>query len=346
MARRRRISEEVKTEQVEEEPTREVTRAKNLEFIPTGCVNLDCVIGGGWVLGRMSNIVGDKSTGKTLCAIEAAANFARRYPDGKIFYREAEAAFDEDYGASLGLPVDRVDFGEEGLGTAWETVEDIYEDLVKCCDECIKEGVPGFYVIDSLDALSSRAELGRAIDEGSYGMEKQKQLGQLFRRLVRRIKEARICLMVISQVREKIGVAFGDKYRRSGGKALDFYASQVVYLSHLKTLKRSIKGAERAYGIRVKAKCTKNKISLPFRECEFSLRFGYGIDELPAAIEWLEQVKHSKEILDGEAASKYIDRVNQLGRKEFNVEMKKVRKHYRRVWNEIENRFVPPRSKY
>ena len=346
MARRRRISENVEEVEQAEEPVREVIRAKNVEFIPTGCINLDCVLGGGWVLGRMSNLVGDKSTGKTLCAIEAAANFARRYPDGKIFYREAEAAFDEDYAASLGLPIDRVDFGEDGLGTQWETVEDIYEDLKECCDLCIKEGVPGFYVIDSLDALSSRAELERAIDEGSYGMEKQKQLGQLFRRLVRKIKEARICLLVISQVREKIGISFGDKYRRSGGKALDFYASQVVYLSHMKTLKRTIKGAERAYGIRIKAKCTKNKISLPFRECEFSLRFGYGIDELPAAIEWLEQVKQSKDLLDGESAKSFIERVDKLPRKEFNTEMKRVRKHFKKVWNEIESRFVPERSKY
>lgn len=340
--RRRRVSENESTENEEVE----IVKARNIDFISTGCINFDCAIGGGWPLGRMSNLVGDKSTGKTLCAIEAAANFTRKWPEGLIFYREAEAAFDEDYAETLGLPTGRVDFGPDGLGTAWETIEDIYEDLQKACDECIKQGQPGLYIIDSLDALSSRAELTRKIDEGSYGMEKQKQLGQLFRRLVRKIKEANVHLMIISQIREKIGVMFGEKYRRSGGKALDFYATQVVYLSHMKTLKRTVGGVERPIGIRVKAKCTKNKVALPMRECEFSIQFGYGIDELPAAIEWLEQVKKAKDLLDGEDAKKFIARVEALDRKAFNAEMRKVRKYFRKTWDEIESRFIPARRKY
>lgn len=338
--KRRSLNTDRQTEEVK------IPRAGKIEFIPTGCVTFDCVLGGGWPLGRMSNLVGDKSTGKTLCAIEAAANFARRYPEGHIFYREAEAAFDDDYAATLGLPVDRVDFGPDGLDTLWETIEDIYEDLDKACTQCIESGQPGLYIIDSLDALSSRAELGRAIDEGSYGMEKQKQLGQMFRRLTRKIKEAKIHLLIISQIREKIGVMFGDKYRRSGGKALDFYASQVVYLSHMKTLKRTVGGVERPIGIRIKAKCTKNKIAPPLRECEFNIQFGYGIDELPAAIEWLEQVKQAKDLLDGESAKSFIAKIEKLDRKEYNTEMKKIRKYVRQAWNDIESRFVPARSKY
>lgn len=344
MVRRRRITEG--EENIAEETQPEITQARNINFISTGCITFDCVIAGGWPLGRMSNLVGDKSTGKTLCAIEAAANFARKYPDGLIYYREAEAAFDEDYAESLGLPVDRVDFGEEGLGTPWDTVEDIYEDLQAACERCINEKVPGLYIIDSLDALSSRAELARKIDEGSYGMEKQKQLGQLFRRLVRKIKEANIHLLIISQVREKIGIAFGDKYRRSGGKALDFYASQVIYLSHLKTLKKTIGGVERPVGIRIKAKCTKNKIGPAFRECEFTVRFGYGIDELPSAVEWLEQVKKAKDLLDGESSKSYLTRVEKLGRKEYRAEVKRVRKVVKTAWREIESRFEPERKKY
>lgn len=342
MVKRRRTREASENTEAESN----IPQAKNIEFISSGCINFDCVLGGGWPLGRMSNLVGDKSTGKTLCAIEAAANFARKYPDGLIFYREAEAAFDEDYAETLGLPVDRVDFGEEGLGTAWETIEDIYDDLNKSCDKCLENGIPGLYIIDSLDALSSKAELSRGIDEGSYGMEKQKQLGQMFRRLVRKIRDANIHLLIISQVREKIGIGFGDKYRRSGGKALDFYASQVVFLSHMKMLKKTVGGVERPVGIRIKAKCTKNKISLPFRECEFNVRFGYGIDELPAAIEWLEQVKQVKDLLAGEDAKKFIARVEKLDPKEYNAEMRKVRKYFRKVWGDIESRFVPERRKY
>lgn len=318
----------------------------NLQFIGSGCVLFDCVLGGGWPLGRISNLVGDKSTGKTLCAIEAAANFIRKWPDGHIWYREAEAAFDETYAETLGLPVDKVDFGEDGIDTQWETIEDIYEDLQACCALAIKSGQPGLYIVDSLDALSSRAELARNIDEGTYGMEKQKQLGQLFRRLTRDIKQANVAVIIVSQVREKIGMAFGDKVRRSGGKALDFYASIVVYLSHLKRLKRTIGGISRPTGIIVRVKCEKNKISMPFRECEFSLRFGYGIDEMAASIAWLDQARKAKPLLDGVASDKYLAETESLEGSDYRKRCATVRKAVRVAWREVEESFTPVRRKY
>lgn len=321
-------------------------KGKGPEFIKTGCALLDCVTGGGWPLGRMSNLVGDKSTGKTLCAIEAAANFARQYPQGKIWYREAEAAFDESYAAALGLPVDMVDFGPNGLDSHWETVEDIFEDMVKCCEQAIKAGQPGLYVIDSLDALSSRAELARQIDEGSYGMEKQKQLGQLFRRLTRKLKEARIALFIISQVRDKIGVTFGDKHRRSGGKAMDFYASLVVYLSHLKQIKKTVGGISRPIAIHVKAHCKKNKIAMPFRECEFTLRFGYGIDELAACVEFLEESKSTQLIPEFVNSKSFLATAEKMNDVDYRKVLIKVRKATRQAWREVEVGFTPTRKKY
>jgi recombination protein RecA len=318
--------------------------ATNIEFIRSGCVLFDCMLGGGWPLGRMSNLVGDKSTGKTLCAIEAAANFARQYPNGHIWYREAEAAFDESYAGALGLPVDRVDFGPEGLDSAWETVEDIFEDLTDCCERAIESKEPGLYIIDSLDALSSRAELARKIDEGSYGMEKQKQLGQLFRRLTRKLKEARIALLIISQVRDKIGISFGDKHRRSGGRAMDFYASLVVYLSHLKQLSRTIGGIKRPTAIHVRAKCQKNKIAMPFRECEFTLRFGYGIDEMDACVTFLEMAKATK--LVPELDKNFMTRVDKLNDADYKKQLIVLRKATRKAWRAIEVDFAPTRRKY
>ena len=130
-------------------------------FIPSGCALLDCVLGGGWALGRVSNVVGDKSVGKTLLAIEACANFARRFPNGSMWYRESEAAFDEKYATRLGLPLGRVDFGPEGVGTEWETVEDVIDDLGKKVDRARETGEPGLYIVDTLDALSDRAEQNR-----------------------------------------------------------------------------------------------------------------------------------------------------------------------------------------
>src|SRR5216684_6169902 len=141
---------------------------KPLKFIHTGCTLLNCVIGGGWPLGRISNIKGDTSTGKSLLAIEACVNFARQYPQGKIFYREIESAFDTSYAAFLGMPLDRVDFGD-----GFFTVEDVYEDISKILkDEAKAES--GLYIIDSLDALSDRAELERDIDKGTFSANKPK----------------------------------------------------------------------------------------------------------------------------------------------------------------------------
>src|SRR5262245_49730127 len=139
----------------------------HLMFIPTGCQTLDLALGGGWAKNRIANIVGDKSSGKTLLCIEACANFAIKYPKGRIFYRESEAAFDQDYAKALGMPVARVSFGDDPL----ETVEDLFDelsDILRNKNDCL-------YICDSLDALSDRAELDRGIADGSYGAQKAKK---------------------------------------------------------------------------------------------------------------------------------------------------------------------------
>lgn len=323
------------------------TLTEGVNCVPTGCVLLDCVLGGGWARGRISNIVGDKSVGKSLLAIEACANFVVQEPDGKIFYREAEAAFDEPYAAGLGLPVKQVDFGPDGLGTVWDTVEDIFEDIDARLVECEKLGVPSLYIIDSLDALSSRAELERKPGEASFGLEKQKILGKLFRQLTRRISAADMCVIVISQIRDKIGVTFGEKHTRTGGKALDFYASQILWLSHLQKLTRTIGGIKRATGVRIKAQCKKNKVGLPLRDCEFVLRFGYGVEDVEAAVDWLIEAKALDRLnLKEKDVDAYLAKAASLEgseRTEFN---KQLRKTVIEVWRDVDKRFAPTRKKY
>lgn len=320
---------------------------RGVRFIPSGCTLLDCVLGGGWPLGRIANIVGDKAVGKTLLGIEAAANFAIVYPEGLMWYREAEAAFDEHYARKLGLPVDKIDFGPEGIGSAWDTVEDIFEDLEKCLDKADKKGVPGLYIVDSLDALSSRPELARKVDEGTYGLEKQKMLGQLFRRLSRRLGASNVALIFISQVRDKIGVTFGDKHTRSGGKALDFYASQILYLSHLKIFHKTIGGAKRATRVLIRAKSKKNKIVMPFRDCDFSIRFGYGIDDIKASLDWLAEVKMLDRLgLTQSKVKGYLEQAEEAPAKARVAIAQEVRRVVVTAWNEVEDRFQPPHSKY
>src|ERR1051326_6647481 len=198
------------------------------ERIPSGSTLLDLALGGGWAIGRIFNIVGDRSSGKTLVAIEAFANFKRKFPTGLMRYAEAEAAFDEAFAEQLGFPSD-VSRPEALI----DTVSDFEKDLFKFIEECKAKKVKGLYILDSLDAISSdeaienfKLRMDDKKEKGSYGAEKAKALSALFNLLVSKVEEADCALGIISQIRENIGVTFGETKSRSGGKALDFYASQ------------------------------------------------------------------------------------------------------------------------
>ena len=211
---------------------------KSLEFIPTGCHLLDLSIGGGWPLGKVSNICGDFSSGKSLLAIEAMTNFHMKWPNGHIFYLEAEAGFDVEYAEAMGLPAHAVNFvGDDVLQDF--TIESWYEHISEILNNASLKNEPMLYILDSLDAMSDRAEVSRDITDGSYNMTKQKKLGELFRRLTKQVEKSKLHLQIVSQLRENIGVSFGKKFRRSGGKALDFYASQVLWLSRKSQIKQT-----------------------------------------------------------------------------------------------------------
>lgn len=310
----------------------------NLQFIPTGCKVLDLSIGGGWAERRVANIVGDKSTGKSLLCMEAAANFVLKYPKGIVKYREAESAFDPEYAGALGAPIKQIEFGDQ-----MNTIEELFDDLRKS----VKSSRPTLYIVDSLDALSDAAEMERDMTEGSYGTEKARKLSQLFRRLVRDMANANHTIIIVSQVRSKIGVAFGRNTTRSGGRALDFYASQVVYLQHIGRLKKTINGISRPVGIELRAQCDKNKVSLPFREAGFSIQFGFGIDDLTSCVEWLEEVK-ALDLIDvpKNGIKEFISKTNKLGHEEYFRVLTRVHAAVERKWYLIESAFVPKRSKY
>ena len=310
-------------------------------FISSGCTLLDLALGGGWAEARIGNIIGDKSTGKTLECIEASANFALRYPKAKIRYRESEAAFDKAYASALGMPVDRIDFGDP-----IETVEDLFEDLQRIIAGAKQKE---FVIVDSLDALSDRSEMEREIDEGSYGANKAKKMSELFRRLNGTMSRKDVTLLIVSQVRDKIGAMFGAKHTRTGGRALDFYASQVLMLAHIARLTKTVSGLKRATGVKVLAKCDKNKISLPFREAEFQIHFGYGINDAQACIDFLKSTKAFKPkdfgMTDKESTN-FLPILLDLSRKEADETMGLLRKATTSKWYEIERTLMPARTKY
>ncbi len=312
----------------------------SLRTFSSGCTLLDCVLGGGWPLGRVVNIVGDKSTGKTLLAIEACANFAREFPDGRIVYLEAEAAFDKSYARNLGLPVDLVEFPEN-----LATIEDMFENLETLVQQ---EQRPTLYVVDSLDAISDAAETDRGIRDAAFAMNKQKKLSELFRRLNAKMSHSSVTLMIVSQVRDNIGVTFGDKTKRSGGRALDFYATHVIFLAHIGQLKKTRDKVERAIGIKVTARCKKNKLSSPFRECTFPVIFEYGVEDVEAGLQWLIEVGATQDTLGlSEAdAAKLIKKLGSLSAEEYLQERTNVSAAVRETWHKVEDGFRPTRRKY
>lgn len=339
-----------------------------MRFVHAGCAVFDAMCGGGYPLGRVVNIVGDKSAGKTLLTMEAFTNFHMQY-DGYMRYGESEHAFDEPYAEAIGIPVGSITMPNKEKDVPFQTVEDFAADLEAFCDKCIKDKKPGIYAVDSLDALSDEAEMrrseklakararerdddddGRAI-AGTYGAAKAKQMSEMFRKLAEKIDTADVLLIVVSQLRDNIGVRFGEKQTRSGGRALDFYASIVVWVREKGKIKQTQNKIERVIGVDVHARVKKNKVGLPFRECEYPILFGYGVDDMTADVEWLLSVNRDAVLREEFGMSKdgYKTRIANL-RNKGGASVRELREQLRTVvyreWRDIETGFLPKSRKY
>ncbi len=268
-----------------------------VETVSSGCTVLDLALGGGYPWGRIINIVGDKSTGKTLLAIEAIAKARQLYGKRlKWFYDDAESGFGFDTQMMYGFDVMSTNHDNSSY-----TVEEFGRNLVFQLGY-LKKGEKLIYVLDSLDSLTSDAEVKRSEEElkaiekgkeyeaGTYGLEKPKQLGRLFRLHRNSIAEKDCLLIIISQVRENIGMFFGEKYYRTGGKALDFYASQIIWLAEVeKDFQKKV-----PVGVTIKARVKKNKVGRPFRECFVNLLFDYGVDDISTSIDYFCDLRNEK----------------------------------------------------
>lgn len=321
-------------------------------FFSTGCSLLDCALGGGWARDRVINVVGDSSTGKTLLAIEAAANFSRQYPDGEIRYNEAESCFDKEYATAIGLPITKVQFvaderEDEGLPPC-ETVEDLIEDVTSFLKDRKSSSPPAFYVIDSMDALTDRAELERDLSAGTYGTNKARMLSQFFRVTVRQLARTHVTFFIVSQERDNIGVTFGRKSTRSGGRALQFYSCQVLWLANKGRISKTRKGVERPVGNKIIAKVDKNKAGLPYRQVEFPMLYTFGIDDVTAGAQWLMEVKRPQALgfKSLEELKKYIAGVPALSSAEYREEREQIAAAVTEAWPEVESEFMPKAKKY
>lgn len=278
-----------------------IKEKKDLKFIKSGCQLLDLILGGGWAIGRVGNIVGDESTGKSLLAIEASANFNKQFPKGRIFYHEVESAFDEGYASMLGMPVDDVIFVRDEI-EEYDTIEGYFNFLKKMVlDKAKKE--PTLYILDTQDFLTDKAEKERKIEDGTYALEKNKLLNSLYRQQIRSIEKAQVHLMVISQTRANIGVSFGRRWRVTGDGALKFAASQRIQLAELGKIKKIVNGDETVLGLRIKANCFKNKAGIGNKSCEFPIYTGFGIDSNEASLTYLKKCNKLQDLGIGEGYS-------------------------------------------
>lgn len=358
-----KTSKKSSTKEIEKAVTKKPKKEKESSVrYNSGCDLIDLAVGGGQGLGypagRIINIVGDKSAGKSFVAAELLAcayyQFKKKL---KWIYDDAESGFTFDTKSLYGFDI----IPKEGNNTVSETVEDLYCNVRKFL-ESLRNDQFGIYIIDSLDGLSSKElqeisdkrytkwKKGEKFDKGSYKMAMAKFLSQeFFRGLAGLIHEKNALLIIISQIRYDIDPMSFKKYTRTGGKAMDHYCHSVLWLANVKKITKK----DRVISVIIRVKLDKSKTPRPYRECMFPILFDYGIDNIGANIDFLFDIRSKAGELSKGSNSIVWDKQDPMKRKklisyiEKNNLQQELSKRVFDKWEEIETAIKIKRvSKY